>query len=229
VYSSARLSLFPWLVISAYYDQFATFGASTLSLLPTDGNEFLSVICVQSSERSSIEFQVKQKSQADQEILFDSFARSSEAVGRRIQANYRASFEWNPSTAIRWRTRVEQVRIEYSLVGSAAMGFLFYQDIRLRPKTRFNIDGRVIVFDTDSFDSRIYEYESELRGTFVNPALFGKGIRMYVLTRYETGIFEISVKYSITVKPGMKSLSSGTNEIQGDTDNQLSLQIDVTI
>lgn len=229
VYTSARLPLFSWLVVSAYYDQFATVGASTLSLLPTDGNEFLSVVCLQSGENSSFEFQVKQKSQADQEILFDSFSRSTTAVGRRIQANYRASFEWNPSTVVRWRTRMERVRVEYSLAGPAATGFLFYQDMRLRPKTRLSIDGRVVVFDTDSYDSRIYEYESELHGTFVNPALFGKGIRMYVLTRYETGIFEISVKYSTTLKPGMKSLGSGTNEIQGDTDNQLSLQIDVTI
>jgi len=87
----------------------------------------------------------------------------------------------------------------------------------------------VIVFGTDSYDSRIYEYESELRGTFANPALYGKGIRVYALARYEMGIFEISVKYSCTIKPGAAFLSSGESEIPGDTDNQLSFQIDLTL
>ncbi len=228
-YASIRLSVFTWLTVSTYFDQFAATGASTTSLLPTNGNEFLSVIQLQMSDESAFRFQLKQKNQADEESLVDAFNRSNSVIGRRTQVNYRVSFEWSPSSLIRWKSRFEYVRVGYSLAGTAAKGMLLFEDIRLKPKTRLSIDGRVVVFDTDSYDSRIYEYESELHGTFVNPALFGKGIRMYLLTRYEAGEFELSVKYSATLKPGLNTLGSGPNEIQGDTDDQLSVQIDVTI
>ncbi len=228
-YTSARLSLFAWLNISAYYDQFATRGASTTSPLPTNGNEFLAVLQLTSGETSSLQFQVKQRNLADDELSVDTFSRSNSVVGRRVQSNYRGSFEWSPSPIIRWKVRLERVDVHYSIFGSPATGLLFYQDVRLKPRTHLSIDGRVAVFDTDSYDSRIYEYESELHGTFVNPALYGKGIRMYVLTRYDLGSFEVSLKYSTTLKPGTRSQGSGTNEIQGDMDNQLSFQIDVDI
>jgi hypothetical protein len=229
VYASARLSVFSWLTVSTYFDQFATIGASAMSLLPTNGSEFLNVIQLQTSEQSSFQFQVKQKNQADEESLSDEFTRSNAVIGRKTQTNFRASFEWSPSSVIRWKTRIENVRVGYSRAGNVVTGYMVYQDVRLRPRTRLSIDGRVVVFDTDSYDPRIYEFESELHGTFVNPALSGKGIRMYVLTRYEIGACEFSIKYSSTIKPGMKSLGTGTNEIQGDIDDQLSFQIDVNI
>ena len=229
VYTSARLDLCAWLSISTYYDQFASVGASTLSLLPTYGNEFLSTVELQPNDKFSLQFQLKHKDQADEQNVLDAFSRTNSVLGRRSQANYRLSFEWCPSSFLRWRSRIEQVIVRYSPAATAASGVLLYQDIRLRPKARISVDGRVIVFGTDSYDSRIYEYESELRGTFANPALYGKGIRVYALARYEMGIFEISVKYSCTIKPGAAFLSSGESEIPGDTDNQLSFQIDLTL
>jgi hypothetical protein len=229
VYASARLSLFAWLTISSYYDQFATMGPSTVSLLPTAGHEFLSAVRLQWGEQSSVQFKVKQKNQAAEELLLDEFSRTNSIVGKRTQANYRASFEWIPSSFIRWKARFERVSVKYHPSGIAQTGFLVYQDVQVRLKRRLSIDGRVIVFDTDSYDSRIYEYESELHGTFANPALFGKGIRMYILMKYPMGALEFSIKYSTTLKPGMKSIGSGLNEIQGDTDDQLGFQVDLTI
>ena len=229
LYASVKIAPLDWLVVSTYYDQFSTLGASTLSLLPTNGNELFNIIQFQCGGNSLLEFQLKQKLQADQESVMDEFARSNAVVGNRIQSNFRGSFEWNPTPSFRWRVRLERVTVKYSLAGTPAAGFLFYQDLRVKPRPHLNVDGRVIVFETDSYDSRIYEYESELHGTFVNPALYGKGIRMYVLTRYELGAVEISMKYSATIKPGLKSTGTGTNEIEGDTDNQLSMQLDITI
>jgi hypothetical protein len=229
VYASARLSLFAWLTISSYYDQFATMGSSTVSLLPTAGHEFFSALRLQCGEQSSVQFQVKQKNQVAEELVLDEFSRSNSIVGNRTQANYRASLEWIPFSFIRWKARFERVSVEYHPSGTAETGLLVYQDVRVSLKKRLSIDGRVIVFDTDSYDSRIYEYENELPGTFANPALFGKGIRMYILMKYSLGTLEFFFKYSTTLKPGMNSIGSGLNEIRGDTDDQLGFQVDVTL
>lgn len=229
VYASARFSVVQRLVFSAYFDQYADIGANSVSLLPNQGNEFLGTVRFLSNDRSSVQFEYKHKNQADAETLEDEFLRSSKVMGKRTQANYRITLEWSPSTSIQWKTRFESVRVQYSVTGAVANGILFYQDIRWRIIKGMSVDGRVASFDTDSYDSRIYEYEGELHGTFANPALFGKGIRMYVLARYQAGIVEFSAKYSSTLKPGTRSLGTGPDEIQGDTDDQIGIQIDVTI
>jgi hypothetical protein len=105
-----------------------------------------------------------------------------------------------------------------------------FQDVRVLPLDRLRIDARVIAFHTDSYDSRLYEYESELSGTLSNPALFGKGLRWYILARYEVSpAVDIWLKYSQTMREGVKSIGSGASEILGDRDSRLSVQLDVRL
>jgi hypothetical protein len=88
--------------------------------------------------------------------------------------------------------------------------------------------ARIVFFRTDSFNSAIYEYENDLTGVLTNRALFGEGLRWYLIIRYRPmRLFTLSLKYSETYKPKEKSISSGFNEIAGNLDNRLALQIDV--
>ncbi|MEJ2103668.1 MAG: hypothetical protein P8X47_03710, partial [Ignavibacteriaceae bacterium] len=83
---------------------------------------------------------------------------------------------------------------------------------------------------TDSFNSAIYEYENNLTGVLSNIALFGEGIRWYLLMRYRPiRILTLSVKYSETYKPKETSLGSGYNVIPGNLDNSLSFQLDMNL
>ena len=60
--------------------------------------------------------------------------------------------------------------------------------------------------------------------------MYGEGIRWYLIVRYRPmKLFTISAKYSETYKPKEKSLSSGNNTIDGNLDNRLSLQLDLSI
>jgi len=229
VYASARVSIFERLAFSTYFDQFESIASNTVSLLPTHGNEYLGALQLICSDRSTIQAELKHKNQANAETVLDEFSRSEGVVGIRTQTNYRITFEWNPTTFFEWKSRYERVRVQYSVDGPAANGMLLYQDFRWRLFRQFSVDCRLVSFDTDSYDSRLYEYESELHGTFSNPALFGKGIHTYLLARYETDWFELSAKFSSTVKPGSKWMGTGANEIAGDTDNQISFQIDVGV
>ncbi len=229
IYASARIGLVSWLTVSTFYDQFTFPGPSAASLLPSSGNESMFIAEVRPKEATVLQFQIRRKNRSDGQLLLDEFLRSNSVVGCRNQINYRITLEWWPSTLLRWRSRFERVHVDYSLAGATSSGFLFFQDIRLKPSKRISVDGRVVVYETDSYDSRIYEFESELRGTFVNPALYGRGVRLYLLVRCEVGSIEFSAKYASTIMPGVRTLSSGANMIQGDIDNQLSIQIDVTL
>jgi hypothetical protein len=59
--------------------------------------------------------------------------------------------------------------------------------------------------------------------------MYGKGIRWYLIIKYKPLKFlTLSTKYSETYKPDETSLSSGDNEIMGNIDNRISLQIDLS-
>ena len=56
-----------------------------------------------------------------------------------------------------------------------------------------------IFFRTDSYDSRLYEYENDLPGLMKNVGLYGKGVRWYALAKGRVlGKVHLSLKYSIT-------------------------------
>ena len=90
-----------------------------------------------------------------------------------------------------------------------------------------SVYGRIIFFQTDSFSSRIYEFENDLIGVMKNQPLWGDGIKWYLLIRYTPlKNLYISAKYSELYKPNEKFLGSGNNLIEGNLDNKISLQID---
>jgi hypothetical protein len=61
-------------------------------------------------------------------------------------------------------------------------------------------------------------------------ALFGQGIRWYLLMRFRPiRLITLSVKYAETYKPDEISLGSGDNSIPGNTDNTISLQLDLNL
>lgn len=84
------------------------------------------------------------------------------------------------------------------------------------------------MFNTDDFDSRIYEFENDINGVLANVALYGKGRRWYAVLKYKPfPYFEISGKYAETYIDGAKSIGSGNDEINGDINNRLSLGMEV--
>ena len=107
---------------------------------------------------------------------------------------------------------------------------IILSDIRFTPNSLLNIFARITIFKTDSFNSAIYEYENDLIGVLTNRALYGEGIRWYLIIRYRLlKLFTISAKYSETYKPKEKFLSSGNNTINGNVDNRFSIQIDLSL
>lgn len=230
IYTAIRLRPSRWLTLSSYFDQFIFPWETNSVRFPSRGNDLLVYGEARLSDRVSLQLHYKHKNKPVDELSTDVFGRSVERVGERRQTNYRATLEFRSSIAFRTRTRVEVVNVGYQHAPTIERGFLAFQDLRIYPLPNLLVDARVIVFETDSFDSRVYEFESDFRGTFTNPALFGKGVRWYVLARYEISNFiDVWVKYAQTIKEGVKTISSGSSLIQGNRDNRVSMQVDIVL
>jgi hypothetical protein len=74
----------------------------------------------------------------------------------------------------------------------------------------------------------MYEYEDDLPRSSSNPALYGRGLRWYVILKYNVSLkVAIAAKYSQTIKDGVNFIGSGLDEIEGNTQSLLSMQLDV--
>ena len=134
---------------------------------------------------------------------------------------------YNVSKNIRLKSRIEFTDVSFNRSYNSDTGFLAFQDLRFSPYNNLNIYTRLIFFDTESFDSRVYEFENDLTGVLTNSPLSGKGTKWYFLINYEIlKSVKISAKYSELHQPELSFLSSGLNEIAGNINSKFSLQID---
>jgi hypothetical protein len=230
VYTGLRLRLTRGVVLSGYFDQFK-FPWQTGSVpFPSGGTDFLLRAELRPFDPFNVEMKYKSEVKGDAVFTEDEFGRSVTRLADRLQQNARMTATFDVSRDLRLRGRIEFVRTEYSAFGDGGSGILLSQEVRWNATPRLTIEARLAFFDTDSYDSRVYEFESELRGTLSNPALYGKGRRWYIVARYSllSGL-DISAKYSQTYRDDLKVIGSGLDQIDGNVDSRLAAQVDVRL
>ena len=160
--------------------------------------------------------------------------RPTEVLGVRNHRQIRWECRFHPTSRIDLKSRIETVQVarprivgEIQAPSSTENGLLMYQDVRVRPGSRWSLALRWITFDTPSYDSRIYEFESDLPGILTTRPLYGKGVRWYVLLKRNGVFLDVSVKFGATRRDGIDSWGTGSDEIPGDTIRDLSVQADV--
>jgi hypothetical protein len=150
-------------------------------------------------------------------------------VVQRIRNSYRTEIVYDVTNKLRMKSRFEFNTYDIKDAEINEKGFLVFQDIRYAVTKTLLLYGRIIFFETDSFNSAVYEFENDLTGVLTNLAMYGKGLRWYLMIRYKPFDFvTLSVKYAETYKSNEISLSSGNNLIRNNLDNRISFQIDIS-
>ena len=213
----------PFGVINLYYDIFKFPYRTNENSLSSEGNELLFDFNSAPLPKFDVRLRYKYENKEITEIVND-----EEEILRRLKQIIRTEFVYAIARYLRLKSRIEYNHFLIKDAGIKEDGFLIFQDIRYVPQKNVNLYGRIIFFQTDSFKSAVYEYENDLLGVMPNLAMYGKGIRWYLIVKYKPLQFlSISTKYSETYKPDETSISSGDNEILGNVDNRASLQIDI--
>jgi hypothetical protein len=108
-------------------------------------------------------------------------------------------------------------RIDYrNTKPTESKGVLMLQDINYKfRKIPLTIWFRYCIFNTDSWDSRIYTYENDLLYSFSIPAFSGEGSRSYIMAKCDIGKrTEVRLKYGITSVNYSKPEYRETDEIR---------------
>jgi hypothetical protein len=111
--------------------------------------------------------------------------------------------------------------------GEGEYGYLAYHDIIYKPPSfPLSFSFRYSMFDTESYFSRIYNYEHDVLYAFAIPSFHGKGIRTYLNARWDIGRhIDLWFKYALTAYRDRETISSGLNEIEGNKKSDLRVQL----
>jgi hypothetical protein len=106
-------------------------------------------------------------------------------------------------------------------------GYLVAQDISLNPK-RFplSVNARFAVFDTPSWNSRIYSYESDMLYSFTVPAYYSKGTRLFVMIKYSLkNRLDVWLRYSQTYFSELDELGQGADLVEANTRSEIKAMV----
>jgi hypothetical protein len=219
-----------WLSLSAYYDQFIFPWRTTRTSFPSNGNEVLVRAEIHPNRRVNLELRLRHKEKPASNLAISPFGLTQKCDDTRGQRNYRATLTAGSSESLLWRSRIEVVEVKYPARWSREVGMLAYQDFCFVPIQRLSVTIRAIAFQTDAYDSRVYEFEEEVPGTYQNPALYGKGLRWYIIGRYDYGRrMSLSLKYSQTRREEPKNRALPEEAVVNAIDDRLAVQIDIRL
>ncbi|MBN1397811.1 MAG: helix-hairpin-helix domain-containing protein [Bacteroidetes bacterium] len=226
VYTGIAVQPAGWIRFSMYYDQYVHAGRSGDIPVPSNGSDFLALAELTPNKDFDFSIRFKRKEGAVSKDCFDLSGRTVKQVIPRIQVNWRLSSRVMMSSLVSLISRIEWIKVRHNGIINPERGILISAALKCKPSENFDLRARIAVMETDSYDSRLYEYEDDLTNTTFSPALYGRGIRWYFTGRvciYKD--FEISVKYARTIKEGIMSIGSGLDEISGNTQSILSMQL----
>ena len=210
------------IVLSGYADFWQNPWASYRRNGPTEGKEFL--LKFSYTIRRKLEFYTQYRYEQKQlnfrtESPVD-YPENQTLQRLRMHISYKINREWEI------KDRLEFSWFEHT---KASRGVMLYQDVVYKPIAKpLSFTARYGIFDINSFDARIYTYENDLLYEFYIPFFQNKGTRFYINTRYRIGRnYTWEFRIGRTYFDNIKLISSGNNQINGNTMTELKTQLKI--
>ena len=160
-------------------------------------------------------------------IKGESFINETSSVNPVYDNNkqsYRLHFNYKISECFLLRNRITMSRYTQKEVDES--GWMVFQDLRYSVKnSHLKFDFRYAVFDTESYNTRIYAYEHDLLYAFSIPAYYSKGFRTYLTAHYNRKKFDVWFKISRFLFADKEEIGSGTQTIDGNQKTDVKLQL----
>lgn len=107
-------------------------------------------------------------------------------------------------------------------------GFLLYQDVNYKFSEKVSTHFRYAIFDTYSYDERIYAYENDVLYAFSIPAYYYSGNRIYFLIKYQlSSNIDFWAKIASSIYSNKETTGSGNDETSVPHKTEVRFQIRV--
>jgi len=209
--------------LNAYIDQFKFPWLRYQTDGPSAGTDFLAQLDYQPSGKVS--FYIRYRDRLRQ------INSREEVTGVRPLVDQKRKFlrfhiSYRANRRVKFRSRLELS--EYKR-GKEPLerGFLLYQDVIYQfEKLPLRLTFRYALFDTDSYDARIYAYENDVLYFFSVPAYSGRGTRIVAMAKYDLGRnIDIWLRWAQFYYTDQETIGSGKDEIFGNTKSEIKAQL----
>ena len=211
------------LKFNAYVDFFTFPWLKFRVATPSNGQEWLVRWSYQPQKTRQVTLQFKQERKM-RNLTDEVESTPTQQVGTILKSQAQASLELDISPELSSRSRILWNQVNFDK--KKTQGWMLIQECSFS-RRNWKLTARMALFDTDTFDNRIYAYEQNAVGTFAIPAFSGRGSRQYLLAQYRihsrlTAYFRIAQ----TIYSDREVISSGMQAISGpkQTDTVLLLR-----
>jgi len=210
------------LKFSAYFDIFRFPWLKYQVNAPSSGSESFFQTDYSFKNKMSLIFRYKLKFQ--QKSIDDIYASKLYENKKQQLSLY---LKYTISNQFEIKHKVYYNIIQSDLSNKVDLGFLAYTDFNFKMnQVPLKFILRYSIFDSDSFNSRIYTYENDVLYAFTVPSYFDKGMRYYALCSYKLNDnISMWLRLSQTVYANKTTISSGLNEIDGNRKTEIKVQM----
>ncbi|MBD3288400.1 hypothetical protein GF337_06310 [candidate division KSB1 bacterium] len=210
--------------LAVYYDIYKYPWRTYYENLPTDGNDFLCQLEYKINSATLITVRYKNKQRQLAENTADYYDRDTKRYFDQLKQNVRLQLDYKPISNLKLRGRLE--KSTYSLKRKSS-GMLIYQDIRYKYSDIMTVYSRLTFFDTEDYESRVYQFENDVPYVLTNQMLYGKGSRWYICMVFSLfGKIRCSIKYSVTDYEFVDSIGSAQDKILDNSLRNLNVQLE---
>lgn len=223
IYLGAEAKITKKFKIASYVDLYWRPWMSYQADGPTSGHEILVQPTYKPNKKIELYFRFRQRSRERNSRDTDGSITELERIHQR---NYRINFTYKVTESITLKSRIEYVTINRPS-NTPEDGWLIYQDLNFKPKSfPLSFSLRYALFDTDSYDSRIYAYENEVLYVYSIPGYYYRGSRMYISARWRIvrGL-DLWVRYGMWYYNNRDTFGSGLETTQGPIRSDIKIQL----
>jgi len=225
-YIGALLRVNKKMSVSAYYDQFNFTYLKWLTDDYSSGRDFFAQMDVNLSRNTKIYIRFRNKvternSKTDVAGLHDQIEINKTSL--------RFNYDQRINSQLSLQSRIEWVNFLYD--EEKSNGLLMFQDIEYTfKKIPLKVTSRFAIFDSDNYDSRIYAYENDLLYVFSIPAYYYKGMRSYLMLKYDISEkIDLWVRWGIWSYQNVDDISSGLEQINGTRKTDIKIQLKIKL
>lgn len=221
IYLSASHVLSKRCQLLLFHDYYQIKGPSYRTDFPVSIMEFGTTMRYEINKRNN--FSLRYTFKTKPENLND--GANLKAFNEHYRHKIQGQYSYTPFDHLRFKTGLNWILNDYPQQKAKRTGILLYQDISLNiKKPDISIQLRTAFFDTDSFEERLYAYESDVYYAFTIGSYYYKGTREYLNIRYKHKWFSLWLRLSHTHYIDRQTISSGLSQINQPHKTEIKIQ-----
>ncbi len=222
IYLGVEAAPAPYWNILAYVDQFQYTWLTSQVNAPSRGHDYYLRVSHSFNRRTNAYLQFRSKTKmknSTDAFVFSHYPIFYTKNAVRFNINYQLGWDIHCSN-----------KAEYAHYrnddGSNEHGYFLCQDIAYKPENKpYSLAFRYAIFDAQDYNARIYAYENDVLYSFSVPALYGKGMRIYLLGKVKLfNALTLYARIGRTIYSDRDEIGSGLTLIEGNHKTDLKVE-----